>query len=424
MSPGDPPDDYLNFEISIWAEGTQYFAKVIDSPDGPSPRVLLPPFFEDAKTAANVMLRVENALLRRSAQVRGPVTAEEGVLQEFGHRVFDIVFCKTQEIAVQYANSRARVAESPDHIKGLRLKLRIEAPELAQLPWEYLYNTKEKEWLALQERSPIVRYLGASDPQRAFTVDGPLNILGMIANPGGEWASLDAERERDRIDQAIEPHQKAGRINFCWVPGETQEHLLTMMSKSSWHVFHFIGHGGLFEPETGTKSISTEPPEGFIVFADGKGGASKVPANDLKVLLDTRSLRLVVLNCCEGGRGTATDAYASPAAALVRMGISSVVAMQFPISDAAAINLAGAFYDRLAANWPLEMALTYARKMMQLKSRTEWGIPVLFTRSKTGQLFRGLRAVDAARAGRPAPGSATTARAQNRRAKAPAKSVR
>jgi CHAT domain-containing protein len=74
------------------------------------------------------------------------------------------------------------------------------------------------------------------------------------------------------------------------------------------------------------------------------------------------------------------------------MGIPAVVAMQFPISDEAAINLSGAFYDRLAANWPLERALTHARKMMQQKSRTEWGIPVLFTRSGTGRLFSSVRA--------------------------------
>lgn len=393
MSPGDPPDDYLNFEISIWAEGPQYFAKVIDSPDGPSPRVPLPPFFKDAEKAEMVMLRVENALLRRSAQVRGPVTAEERILQEFGQRVFDIVFRQTPDIAVQYANSKARVAENPERIKGLRLKLRIEAPELAQLPWEYLYNSNEKEWLALHHRSPIVRYLGTPHPEKALVVDGPLNILGMIANPGGEWASIDAERERDRIDRAIEPHQKEGRINFCWVPGETREHLLNMMGKASWHVFHFIGHGGLSEAETGERSPSAEPPEGFIVLSDGKGGASEVSAGDLKVLLDTDgALRVVVLNCCESARGTATDSFASPAAALVRMGIPAVVAMQFPISDEAAINLSGAFYDRLAANWPLERALTHARKMMQQKSRTEWGIPVLFTRSGTGRLFSSVRA--------------------------------
>jgi CHAT domain len=393
MAEPDPSDDYLNFELSIWAEGSQYFAKVIDSPVGSSAPVPLPPLFEDPEKAAMARLRVENALLRRSAQVRGPVTAEEKILQEFGQRVFDVVFRQTPDIAIQYANSQARVAENPDRIKGLRLKLRIEEPGIAQLPWEYLYNSKEKEWLALHHRSPIVRYLAAPQPQTALTIDGPLNILGMIANPGGEWATIDAERERDRIDRAIEPHHKEGRINFCWVPGETQEHLLNMMGKASWHVFHFIGHGGLDEPEAGAGPASTEPPEGFVVFSDGKCGASEVPASDLKVLLDSAgSLRVVVLNCCEGARGTAADSFASPAAALVRFGIPAVVAMQFPISDEAAINLAGAFYDRLADNWPLERALTHARKMMQQKSRTEWGIPVLFTRSNTGRLFSGVHA--------------------------------
>jgi hypothetical protein len=103
------------------------------------------------------------------------------------------------------------------------------------------------------------------------------------------------------------------------------------------------------------------------------------------------SLRLVVLNCCEGARGTADDGRASPAAALVQCGIAAVVAMQFPISDSAAIQLAGGFYDKLADGWPLEAALTFARQMIQVKSPTEWGIPALFTSVKSGQLFGGFR---------------------------------
>jgi hypothetical protein len=228
-------------------------------------------------------------------------------------------------------------------------------------------------------------------PGPALPVDGPLNILGMIANPGGpRWKPIDAERERRRIDQAIGPHQSAGRVNLCWVPGDTAEDLLTMVGRGNWHVFHFIGHGGLPPFDDQPDAAVDEEPEGFIVLGDGRGGDHRVRASELRVMLQGRgagALRLVVLNCCESGRGTAEDAMASPAAALVRAGIPAVVAMQFPISDDAAVQLSSVFYEKLAEGWALEAALTQARQMMWAKSRIEWGIPVLYMRSKSGRLF-------------------------------------
>jgi CHAT domain-containing protein len=241
----------------------------------------------------------------------------------------------------------------------------------------------------------------------------------MIANPGGpRWKLIDAERERRRIDQAIGDHQKAGRVNLRWVPGDTAEDLLTMVSSGDWHVFHFVGHGGLPSVEDDAGAVD-EAPEGFIVLGDGRGGYHEVRASELRLMLQGRgagSLRLVVLNCCDSARGTADDALASPAAALVRAGIPAVVAMQFPISDEAAVQLSSVFYEKLADGWAVEAALTQARQMMWAKSRIEWGIPVLYMRSKSGRLFTPASAVTRgpARAG---PASVTDQRTIDARAR-------
>jgi len=225
-----------------------------------------------------------------------------------------------------------------------------------------------------------VRFLDIDQPTGDLVVNGPINILGMIANPGGKkWGDLDVEKERHNIDEALKPLMETGKIYLCWVPGETSRHLLSMMCKQIWHVFHFIGHGG----------ISAE--EGFIVFRDEKGDSEEVNARELKFILGDGSLRLVVLNCCESGQGSIRDPFASPAAALVRHGIPAVVAMQFPISDSAAIELARGFYESLADNLPLERAITEARLLVRRKSNIEWGIPVLYTHSRTGRLFSNIQ---------------------------------
>jgi len=394
----DTPDsDYLDFELSIWAEGSRYYAKVTQSPAGESQRATLTSLVDSPAAAETLRLKLENALLRSAASVRGPLSVQEKLLREFGEGVFDSVFRRAAPIADQYTRSLAIVdTQRPQgKVKGLRVKLRIDAPELAQLPWEYLYNSGDEEWLGLQHRSPIIRFLDVGRPPQELTVTGQLNVLGMIANPGGEWEPIDTERERRRIDEALKPLQEQGRVNFCWVPGQTAEHLVDMMSKGPWHVFHFIGHGGAYTSSE-TEGDSGEPPEGFIVFADEDSGAREVPASDLKVYLQGPfgQPRLVVLNCCEGAREGASK-LTSPATTLVRSGIPSVVAMQFPISDESAIKFAEAFYEHLVDNAPIEAALTHARIMIQVKSRVEWGIPVLYTRSRSGRLFAGGKPLDA-----------------------------
>ncbi len=129
-----PAGDYLEFELSIWAEGARYYARVTDSPAGPSEPVPLVSFFENRARVETLLLRVENAMLRGNSRIRGPLSIEARTLREFGHSVFDIVLRQAQPIALNYAQSQDKAAERK--ASGLRLSLRIQEPEVAQLPWE------------------------------------------------------------------------------------------------------------------------------------------------------------------------------------------------------------------------------------------------------------------------------------------------
>ena len=65
----------------------------------------------------------------------------------------------------------------------------------------------------------------------------------------------------------------------------------------------------------------------------------------------------------------------------MQQGIPAVVAMQFEISDEAAIVIAHEFYTALAAGYPVDAALAEARKAAFTGgSSAEWGIPVLYLR--------------------------------------------
>ena len=146
----------------------------------------------------------------------------------------------------------------------------------------------------------------------------------MVSSPK-DLPQLDTEREKERVERAVADLVAAGSVKLEWLTTPTWRELQQRLNREKWHVFHFIGHGGLQSAEAGAPPSFDQETEGFIVLSDGKGGAVEVSASDLKVYLDSVSLRVVVLNCCESARGTPTDNFASPAAALVRRGVSAVI---------------------------------------------------------------------------------------------------
>jgi hypothetical protein len=386
--------EHFDFELNIWAAGSGYWAEVMDSPAGRSERVPLTnlTLIENRQAADNLRLRLENAILRSASAIRGRLSIEETTFREFGQSVFDNVFRNAGPIAEKYKESLRKIEAGGGDRRRLRIKLRIEAPELAQLPWEYLYNSRDSEWVGLQFRTPIIRSLGLDRDAPDSTVEGPLNVLGMIANPAGYVAGgmanpVDSAKERRLIECALKPLRDAGKVNLRWVAGETVEELIRTMSVCPWHVFHFIGHGGA----GGASDDDGGAPDGFIVLADETGAPKEVPASELKDYLQGPfgRPRLVVLNCCDGAR-EGRRSFTSPAATLVKSGVPSVVAMQFPISEPAASRFAASFYEQIAENAPIEDAITRTRLMIKDKS-LEWGSPVLYTHARGGRLFAGIR---------------------------------
>ncbi len=142
-----------------------------------------------------------------------------------------------------------------------------------------------------------------------------------------------------------------------------------------------MGHGS-FDPSS---------DEGLIALTDATGAPHFLHATELgRLLADHSSLRLVLLNSCEGGKGSAQDVFSSTAAILVRRGIPAVVAMQYAISDQAAMEFARAFYEALADGLSVDAAVTEARKAVSLAvaNTVEWGTPLLYMRAPEGIIFQ------------------------------------
>jgi CHAT domain len=140
----------------------------------------------------------------------------------------------------------------------------------------------------------------------------------------------------------------------------------------------FIGHGE-FDDHGGALVFEDDWQRGKAVSADKLG----------TVLHDQLSLRLVVLNACEGARASRTDPFSGTAQTLVRQGIPAVLAMQFEITDEAAIAVTSEFYSSVAVGDPIDAALADARlKLYALQDDgVEWATPVLHMRAPDGRIF-------------------------------------
>jgi tetratricopeptide (TPR) repeat protein len=315
---------------------------------------------------------LEIALLRSGGTRRRMPSPEEHTVQDFGSSLFESLL--VGDVRTRYEMS---LSEARRQGKGLRLKLRIQPSELAVLPWEFLYDVDRDRYPCLSSNTPLVRYLDLPQPVEPLIVSPPLRILGMVTSPLG-LDPLDVEHEKRLVEEATRGLSEDGLLELTWLDGQTWRHLQRGMRRGPWHVFHFVGHGG-FDPAT---------EEGAIALSDDAGHMHLLRATGLAELLDDHyPLRLVFLNSCEGAKGSESDAFSNTAATLVRRGVPAVVAMQYEITDGAAIEFSRDFYDALADGLPVDAAVTEARAAVSMDSMLEWGTPVLYMRSPDGRLF-------------------------------------
>jgi hypothetical protein len=364
--------EYDDFELKIRkGDGSNTYVIDIDSRAGEIQEVMHWPF--DELELKNKLLKLEKAILLSGGTRRGISTQEEQVAQDFGEDLFKAL------LAGQVRNLYTRSLDRAERDgKGLRLRLHIQPPDLAQLPWEFLYDAVHDEYFCLYPNRPIVRYLDLPDPIEQLQVSPPLRILGMVASPSG-WDTLDVEQEKGHVEQALKALQGRELVELTWVEGQSWRDLGRYMRRGPWHAFHFVGHGG----------FDTRMDEGAIVLSDDAGRPYLLRAKLLgRLLLEGhRSLRLVFLNSCEGARGSERDAFSSTATTLVRKGVPAVLAMQYEITDDAAIEFSRDFYEAVAEGMPVDAAVTAARRTVSISSKLEWGSPVLYMRSKDGRIF-------------------------------------
>ena len=312
--------------------------------------------------------------LRESPETTAPKLLRP---DEKGEHLFGALFAgKILDLYRQSAGSSGRA--------GNRLRVRLQfdlddptVARIATLPWELLYDESQRSFLVRSSDITVVRGLSTRMSGAAIDlkpVSGPVRVLLVMADPTG---TLNLKAERAGIERefaALMSGDAAGSrprrdIQTTFLEAATFQELTELLRKEDFHIIHFMGHGDFDAEHQGQLRFHDE-------WRSGQDLAD--------VLRKEKDTRLVTLNACrtaESSGAAGVDPFAGVAQALVMAGIPAVIAMQFPVSDRAAIAFAGCLYSELGAGQPIEDAVDAGRMAIVGQSKgIEWATPILFLR--------------------------------------------
>jgi hypothetical protein len=301
---------------------------------------------------------------------------------EVGNQLYQALF--KGKVQTLFDKSLGRIQPVPD--LGLRIRLNLDLEdeglrELARLPWEFLNDVVDQDhvFLNLSEDTPLVRDLDVEKPPEPLPFQPPLRVLVVIANPRGS-AALNLDKEKEIIQKTF---AELEGVEMKILEPATLGKLLDELDLEDYHVLHYMGHGDFDEEEGGVLLLERED-----------GGQDAVSGSRLAGILRDQAdtVRLIFLNACKTATSSqegARDPFGGVATSLIKAGIPAIVAMQFPITDDAAIVFSRTFYHRIVHGKPVDTAVAQARKYLNntQPGTREWATPVLFMRCRDGVLF-------------------------------------
>ncbi len=298
------------------------------------------------------------------------------LLKALGHELYQALF--PDKINARF---HATLASAQTNQESVRLRLIFESPELASLPWEFLYDEDTNTFLGNNTETVLSRYIDIPLKKSDLkAVSLPLKVLLVISTPT-DLATLDIVGEEKLIQEALKTHIETKNIELDILQTATRREIQQKLNEKHYEVFHFIGHGEF------------ENNKGYIALIDEAGKAKYMDdENFANFFLGSHNVGLVILNSCQGAKVASNQAMRGTAPNLVRRGIPAVIAMQYSIFDNTAKLFTDEFYRTLALGYPIDAAIQKTRNAISMEcglDRRDFATPVLYMRAKDGIILSG-----------------------------------
>ena len=304
-----------------------------------------------------------------------------------GEALFDILF--DDVLRQDFVTFYHKVVQQEKQL--LRVELDIderEMPEIAAIPWEFMcvparanlgtiwmgtvpklvFSRRRSQWNAAQ---PI--QLEQNEKLRiALVISAPPNLSSVAYEP------VQAALEKLAVEQA-------NRVELLPVVSSANSEAIDKILSKNPHIFHFIGHGRM--QNEGKQEV------GEIALVDPDfNEAMWVDADYFSELFNQHCPGVVMLQACEGGMLSSSQAFVGVASKVVQQNVPVVVAMQYEVTNSTARRFALRFYQQLAAEDPVDIAAQYGRRAIALGPiqyrKRDFATPVIFMRVQDGYLFK------------------------------------
>jgi hypothetical protein len=309
-------------------------------------------------------------------------------VQELGARLFSAVF--EGRLGRIYSDAISTATET-----GRTLPVRVITSDarLGALPWEFLYDPRRGDFVALSTRSPLVRQFESTRPTVGFApITPPLKVLLLCADPTGD---LGTARDIELLEQL--QSSSPSLLALTVVQSATRAELQAALAKKQYHIVNFSGTGTEAQERSRNARRERGAAQLLALVAERDREYELHPiAETLAGLRSQSDLRLVYFSACH------TDEAAS---VLVPLGVPSVIGWRGLVAVDAYVQFSTGLYRALLGGASLETAVTDGRRLidLELPGARDWGMSVFHLQAPSGTMLAAESQVSSSSAARSGP---------------------
>lgn len=293
----------------------------------------------------------------------------------------DLAHIGVQLARVLLAGGVRQLYDGAGNGSAVQLSLCACDPVLKSIPWEFMLWPDLNA--APHDKRSLCRLVEGTQTKAlpALKLDAGIRVMLVVSQPTDqpavEW--IETRRTLETQITAFAPAIGAAKMQFLLCEASEPGEVRKSVQAYDPHIVHFIGHG---------------QPNGLVFTKHQAQVSHPVDSGNIYNVLASASTRLVILSACDTANVNADIApLISSAERLVQAGVPAVVANQLPISLRSIHTFCGALYAELLRNGNIDWAVNVGRIAMgvalahQNIAAVEWGVPVLYRRPGSSQLF-------------------------------------